>query len=1129
MRRRANGWIETLERRWLRAADVVINEFLASNRNGIVDQDGDTSDWIELRNRGDEAADLRHYFLSDDPENLTKWQLPSRQLEADEQIIVFASGKNRVADELHAAFKLDVDGEYLALTRKDGVVVQAFAPEYPPQMSDLSYGILAATESAWRFFDESTPGQPNSANGKIGRLQDTKFSVDRGFYQGIEAITVEITTELDSASIVYTVDGSAPQVDEVDGRLNLVRGEWYRRPLSISKTTVLRAAAYHPDYMATNVDSQTYVFPEEVIRQNGPELSETWGTFPYSSSIGGTTWKIGDPVPSDWDMDPSIVEDPRYRDEIISSLTSIPTVSLAVDPIDLFGEQGIYIHPLRKGREWERPVSVEYMDPNSKAEFQIDAGVRVHGGASRRPDQTRKHSLRLYFRGDYDPTGDLEFPFFAGTPYGDSAVETFDSLVLRGSYSDGFSVGDLAWAPINLRDQWARDTQLALGQPSPHGKFVHLYLNGHYWGLYNATERIDGNFVEAYLGGDADRADVVTDDGLNEGDTDAWNFALAVRRGDLSSRFSYQDMTQLVDLPNLIDYSILQVYAGNWDWPQNNWLAVRDRENGTFQFPAWDVEVGLGALRGGDGHDLYRDRSRVRDDRTPAQLYADLQANVEFRLLFADHLQRHFFHGGPLAPSSAAETFRARVDEVYAAMVPETARWGDHNGNGGPDANLPYQRDEEWAREIDWIMNTWFPQRTQIVLEQFKQIGLYPEVDPPKFLVAGHEQHGGAMDVDEPLAFAGVEESTQIWYTRDGTDPRSPLSTDRQDRRLIASDTPIRVLVPTIQNGGNTLGDRWQSLEFNDSSQAGWTHGPNGAGFERGGDGDYTGRIGVDVERDMDRIRTSVLIRIPFTANDLDRSTVASLNLRMQYDDGFVAYLNGQEVARDNVDPLTPNWNAAANGSNEARNYVLFDISEHLNLLRDGENILAIHGLNRSKSSNDLLFLPELIASGREIPPQPSATAFRYAGGSLGVTEERLQVQARALRDGEWSALSQAVFIKGLMAGDINRDHVVDIRDIDHLAALVRADDDRADMNADDELDQDDVFHFVTNVFNVPLGDANLDGVFDTEDIVQVFRRGEYEDEYVENSTWADGDWNGDGEVTSDDIVAAFIAGGFSA
>ena len=85
------------------------------------------------------------------------------------------------------------------------------------------------------------------------------------------------------------------------------------------------------------------------------------------------------------------------------------------------------------------------------------------------------------------------------------------------------------------------------------------------------------------------------------------------------------------------------------------------------------------------------------------------------------------------------------------------------------------------------------------------------------------------------------------------------------------------------------------------------------------------------------------------------------------------------------------------------------------------------------------------------------------------------------------------------------------------------------DLNGDGIIDFDDRVIWVTDVNGTVFGDSNLDGVFNSTDLVAIFSAGEFEDDTVKNSTWADGDWNGDWEFTTSDLVLAFKEGGYTA
>ena len=128
-------------------AGVMINEFMAANSGGLTDQDGDSSDWIELHNDSNTTANLAGWHLTDNASDLTKWTFPATNLPPGGYLIVFASGKNRAVAgaELHANFQLSSGGEYLALVQPDGTVAQAFSPTFPPQRENVSYGFQLQT------------------------------------------------------------------------------------------------------------------------------------------------------------------------------------------------------------------------------------------------------------------------------------------------------------------------------------------------------------------------------------------------------------------------------------------------------------------------------------------------------------------------------------------------------------------------------------------------------------------------------------------------------------------------------------------------------------------------------------------------------------------------------------------------------------------------------------------------------------------------------------------------------------------------------------------------------------------------------------------------------------------------
>jgi len=733
----------------LLAGDLVINEVMFSNGKGLQDADGDQPDWIELHNTGTTAINLAGWRLTDDREELAKWFFPARELEPDEYLVVYASGKNRgtadPASELHANFELQADGEYVALVMPSGAISDSLE-DVPAQRHDVSYG---RSDEGLLYFTSPTPGEENGL-GLLGLVADTRFSRDRGIYEA--PIEVAIATSTPHAVIRYTTDGSAPSG---------TNGTIYTGPIVISQTTTLRAAAFASGYVSSNVDTQTYLFLADVLGQQGvPDgYPSQWSDYP-----------------ADYDVDPEIVNSPQYGGQLLSSLASIPSLSLVLEASDLFGPSGIYQHPQQDGVDWERPVSAEWINPDGSEGFQVDAGLRIQGAASRDPAFSPKHSLRLLFKAEYGD-GSLSFPVFG------TEVDEFETLVLRAGYNNSWvhrESGQRRRA-LYIHDQFMRDTQLAMGRLSSSGSFVHLYINGMYWGLYNPVERPDANFAAAHLGGEEEDWDVIAAGSLVDGDIGAWAQLMSTVEQNLadgvtpyvSTPSGYALVQQWLDVESFADYMILNIYAGNLDWPFRNWYAARRRETGaTFQFFSWDAERVM--------VDVNQDVTRANSPNSPGRIWAKLRSNPEFRLLVSDRLHEHLFNDGALSDSNALARFEALAAQVEPTVLGESARWGDYRRDVHPYQFGPYDlyTPQHWQTELNWLRDNYFPARRDIVLEQFRTPNsvasdppyyaepLYPSVAAPEF-----NQHGGLVTTEFLATLSGPAGAT-IYYTTDGSDPR---------------------------------------------------------------------------------------------------------------------------------------------------------------------------------------------------------------------------------------------------------------------------------------------------------------------------------------------------------------------
>ena len=970
---------------------VVINEFMASNNSIEPDPQGEYDDWIEIYNPSASPVDIGGLYLTDDLSVPNKWQFPdSTTIPAGGFLLVWVDG-DVDDDGLHANFKLSADGEDIGLFEADGSTL-IDSVTYGEQTTDVSYGRFPNATGEWNFLSIPTPGEGNEGV-YSGEVETPQFSRNRGFYD--EPFTLTITTETEGAFVFYTLDGSSPY----DIEQNIARGTYYTGPVSITTTTCVRAIAVKTSWKHSEIVTQTYIFLDDVLRQpRYPEgFPRTWG---------GTR--------VDYAMDQDVVDDPAYASTIKDDLKTIPSVCIVIDNDDFFDDDtGIYAHTQESGIDWERPASIEWVDPVNMVDFQINAGLRIHGSQYGRSQGVAKHSLRMLFKNEYGPS-QLDFPLFE-----DTDVTHFETLILRAiwNYSwfgDSTACGGLGTDHADyLRDQFARDTVLDLGGLAPHSRPVHVYINGLYWGLYIFAERPDDGFASIHLGGEKTDYDVLkapnsgSSMDIVAGDRNGWNTLFSMAERNLSSTAAYESIQQYLDVPAMIDYLLMAYYVGSRDAPvllcsdysPRNFYALRRREPaGPYLFVAWDVEWILESPN--------VNRLDVVGVQNPYYLLNRLRSNEECRILLADHIHRYFFNDGALTPARSTERYLIRAGEIDRAIVGESARWGDSR------RNRPYTRDVEWIGEVNRLVNEYFSVRTEIVMDQFRDAGFYPSVSAPEFYVNGWSQYGGLVDSDDVISMG--QAGGTIWYTLDGTDPRLPGTTAEagDQMTLVTENSPRRVLVPT-----SSTSDDWKtSLSYR--YEAGWLSGTGGVGYEAGAG--YENLINIDLYDQMYQNVTGCYIRIQFDV-DQDPSNLGTMTLRMRYDDGFVAYINGVEVARANA-PESLQWDSSATNihdDNAAVNFQDFDISSHMSDLRRGDNFLAIHGLNAGLTSSDFLISPELIvgenAPVTELGVSPSAIEYT---GSITLANST-KIKARAVSGNVWSALSDAAFAVGPVADNL--------------------------------------------------------------------------------------------------------------
>ena len=623
-----------------------------------------------------------------------------------------------------------------------------------------------------RYFPAPTPGGPNPATGVLGYVADTKFSVKRGFYDAPQ--TVDITCATLGATIRYTLDGTPP---------SSTVGNIYSGPLSITTTTILRAMAYAPGLQSTNIDSNTYLFANDVAIQPSAAPpaypANTWTDYTNNVTVAADYGMVN--IDTDFANYAKAAGDSTYtpaqaRTAVANSIKALPVLSIITDKANLFDPaSGMYLHPAARGEAWERACSVELITANRSEEFQIDAGMHVMGNSSRSLGTAPKLNFMLVFGSQYGPNW-LNDDFF-----GPDAPGRFKRIALRSNTRDGWvAEGYGPGTATYLTDAWSKQAQIDSGHAGTHGRFCHLFLNGMYWGVYNPTERPEAHYAETTYGGeneDYDVIDLCCNNHLESGDFVEWNDLLARSTALFDSEAEYQAVQgknangtpnpafkKLLGVDSYINFALNGYYTAGGDWPGNFFVIYDNVQSRTpgWQFITWDNDLSF------QGFSVNANKVTPAEGfshpfwlRSPGQVDVGLRANAEYRMRLADTTFRFFYHNGPYTTANNQARWNKLKNEIQPGLYAESARWGDYS-------SLPIRTVQDtWLPRVTTVASSYFSQRNAILIAQLRTAGLYPSIDPPEY-----NPHGGTVGNGFGLRMSA--NAGTIYYTLNGVDPRLP-------------------------------------------------------------------------------------------------------------------------------------------------------------------------------------------------------------------------------------------------------------------------------------------------------------------------------------------------------------------
>lgn len=491
---------------------VVINEILASNTTtapDVVDFDYYT-DWIELKNLRGVRQSLDLYYLSDDPEEPTKWHLKGQSIEGNSFLLVHADGyglgpgedavsqywpfREIDVQKVHTNFRLGTEGETLVLSRQhNGELETVDSITFPPQVTDISYGRDPLDRESWQYLSVPTPSADNAQSipAPVQAGQVTA-SLSPGIYARPQEVALE--TQSGSATIRFTLDGAEPNQFSPA----------YSEPIRISESTVLKARAF-----------DRLVAPGPVLRQS---------------------FLIGIPD------------------------HSLPVVALSVTPDTFFGDEGIHSPTTRKGQEV--PITMDYFPDSETHAFTIDAGVRIGG---ENIWQKAQKPLNLALRGKYG-SDEIRYKLFEDVPLG-----FFDRVGLRNG-GDNWSLDmlpDAMAAPI-VRGQM--DNAVSAARPVVvylNGAYQGIHFMRERWGdsyFSNHYQVVPGTYDHVEHGR--------TPEGIRhhsaEGDhQDLVELLNTAETALMQKDAVYETFAAQIDIDAFIDYVAMVDFTAETSWFHN--------------------------------------------------------------------------------------------------------------------------------------------------------------------------------------------------------------------------------------------------------------------------------------------------------------------------------------------------------------------------------------------------------------------------------------------------------------------------------------------------------------------------------------------------------------------------------
>ena len=227
------------------SAQIVINEFMASNDYTIADNNGDFDDWLELANYSDDIINLYGWYLSDNESDPLKYQFSDSIYLYPDSLLLLWADNDEEQGVGHLNFKLSSVGEEILLTNPDQLLIDSIY--FSQQQTDFSYGRYPNYNGIWGLMDNPTPGVFNLPHDSSEYSQEAFVSIESGVYE--EDIVVEILSDTEDIDIYFSLDGSNLDINSMQ----------YYEPITLSEPTVLRIMTIEPGLLPSRIQTFYYL------------------------------------------------------------------------------------------------------------------------------------------------------------------------------------------------------------------------------------------------------------------------------------------------------------------------------------------------------------------------------------------------------------------------------------------------------------------------------------------------------------------------------------------------------------------------------------------------------------------------------------------------------------------------------------------------------------------------------------------------------------------------------------------------------------------------------------------------------------------------------------------------------